>query len=143
MDVSDAELGRLLFNQVVKSKKPVIKQAFRWSVRRDLNPRPLTPHDSALPSCATYRRCPLSYWLLLLLQCSRVISLLNCRFFQQFVGLKHTPIMAADRVARGLALARGPENRRRVVLVLGICRNVVRPISQWLFGSWVIQSIRY
>ncbi len=30
---------------------------FRWSGRRDLNPRPLDPQSSALPSCAT-SRCP-------------------------------------------------------------------------------------
>ena len=38
------ELGRSKNKQVVESKKPVIKQAFSWLVRRDLNPRPLTPH---------------------------------------------------------------------------------------------------
>ncbi len=27
----------------------------KWSGRRDLNPRPLEPHSSALPSCATAR----------------------------------------------------------------------------------------
>src|ERR1700733_11417356 len=28
----------------------------KWSGRRDSNPRPLEPHSSALPSCATARR---------------------------------------------------------------------------------------
>lgn len=27
----------------------------KWSERRDLNPRPLSPQNSALPGCATFR----------------------------------------------------------------------------------------
>merc|ERR1712137_1088802 len=31
--------------------------AKKWSVRQDLNLRPLVPKTSALPSCATHRTC--------------------------------------------------------------------------------------
>jgi hypothetical protein len=37
--------------------KPLLTSKF-WSGRRDLNPRPLDPQSSALPSCATSRNRP-------------------------------------------------------------------------------------
>ncbi len=41
---------------IPKTMEPLISQGFHLSERRDLNPRPLLPQSSALPSCATPRQ---------------------------------------------------------------------------------------
>lgn len=49
-------------SQITDTKKPTTDLDCRlyclwiWSVWEDSNLRPLTPHDSALPGCATYRK---------------------------------------------------------------------------------------
>src|SRR5438876_5941620 len=44
-----------LLSPVPITQEAFIYQASKESGRRDLNPRPLEPHSSALPSCATAR----------------------------------------------------------------------------------------
>ena len=48
---NDQKLGSM-----PKTMESLIAQGFHLSERRDLNPRPLLPQSSALPSCATPRQ---------------------------------------------------------------------------------------
>ena len=41
--------------EILIARESFASLGFKWSGRRDSNPRPLEPHSSALPSCATAR----------------------------------------------------------------------------------------
>ena len=45
-----------MLRNLPKTMESLISQGFHLSERRDLNPRPLLPQSSALPSCATPRQ---------------------------------------------------------------------------------------
>ncbi len=55
LDTEKRGVNEVINKKTLKTSKPAPKSRFQPSERRDLNPRPLLPQSSALPSCATPR----------------------------------------------------------------------------------------